>query len=80
MTYIFYASATITMVNRGRTPFWDSPWLNGKKPKEIAPLIYGCSTRKNWKVKDVTKDNAWIVKIKIPNTMSMDHIREFISR
>lgn len=38
-----------------------------------------CSTRKNWKVKAVMKDNAWIIKIKVPDNVSMDHIREFIS-
>lgn len=43
----FYASTTIIMGNGARTPFWDSPWLLGRKPKEIAPLIYEASSRKN---------------------------------
>ena len=46
----FYASTTIIVGNGAKTPFWDSPWLFGRKPKDIAPLIHEASTRKNWKV------------------------------
>jgi hypothetical protein len=30
--------------NEKNTPFWDSPWLHGTKPKDIAPLIYTISS------------------------------------
>ncbi|KAE8799468.1 Serine carboxypeptidase-like 18 [Hordeum vulgare] len=36
----FYASTTIVMGNGAKTLFWDSPWLLGRKPKEIAPHIF----------------------------------------
>lgn len=42
----FYASITITVGDDARTPFWDSPWLHGRKPMDIAPLIHEGSTRK----------------------------------
>ena len=45
----FYASTTIILGNGAKTPFWDSPWLLGRKPKDIAPLIFEASRRKNWK-------------------------------
>lgn len=48
---LFYASTTITIGNGAIAPFWDSPWLFGRKPKDVAPLIFECSTRKNWKVR-----------------------------
>ena len=41
---LFYASTIISIGNGAIAPFWDSPWLNGKKPKDIAPLIYLASS------------------------------------
>ena len=42
-----YTSTTITIGNGAKTPFWDSPWLLGRKPKDIAPLIHEASKRTN---------------------------------
>jgi hypothetical protein len=46
---LFFVS-TITVGNGKIALFWDAHWLNGRKPKDIAPLIYAASTRKQWKV------------------------------
>ena len=43
----FYASTSIIVGNGAKTPFWDSPWLLGRKPKDIAPLVFEASRRKN---------------------------------
>mgnify|MGYP000919645200 FL=1 len=43
----FYASTTITVGDGAKMPFWGSPWLLGRKPKDIAPLIYEASRIKN---------------------------------
>ena len=40
----FYASTTIIIGDGAKTPFWDSPWLNGKKPKDITHLVYLASS------------------------------------
>jgi hypothetical protein len=37
---IYYASSTITIGNHNIAPFWESPWLNGRRPKDIALLIF----------------------------------------
>jgi hypothetical protein len=37
---ILYAATTITIGNGKIAPFWDSPWLNGAKPKDITSLIF----------------------------------------
>jgi hypothetical protein len=37
---IFYAATKINNGNGRKTPFWDAPWLDGRKPKEFAPLIF----------------------------------------
>jgi hypothetical protein len=34
---LFYAATKILVGNGANTPFWDAPWLEGEKPKDIAP-------------------------------------------
>ena len=51
----------------------------GPKPKDIAPLIYEASKRKNWKVRETLKGNAWILKIKHDTAISVNHISEFFN-
>ena len=62
-----------------KTPFWESPWLLGRKPKDIAPLIYESSSRKHWKVREALKENAWILKIKPPAVASTEHVTQFFT-
>ncbi|KAE8770164.1 Serine carboxypeptidase-like 18 [Hordeum vulgare] len=45
----------------------------------IAPLIFEASTRKDWKVKDVLLNDAWISKIKLTINFTVEHIRQFIN-
>jgi hypothetical protein len=40
---LFYSATTISIGDGEIAPFWDSPWLEGEKPKDIAPLIYANS-------------------------------------
>ena len=75
----FYASPTITMGNGAKTPFWDSPWLHGCKPKGVAPLVFVASSRKNWKVREALQNNAWILKINTSTVVSVEHIRQFFT-
>ena len=75
----FYASTTITIGNGARIPFWDSPLLLGRMPKDIAPLIYEASKRKNWKVREAMKHNAWILKINPPTNVSVELITQFFA-
>lgn len=74
----FYASTTIMIGNGARTPFWDAPWVQGRKPRDIAPLIFEASQRKNWKIKDALKDDAWVAKIRISPAFSITHFRQFL--
>lgn len=76
---LFYASSTIIVGNGARTPFWDSPWVQGRKSKDIALLIYEASSRINWKLREAIKDDAWVGKVKVTNRFTLEHLRQFIA-
>jgi hypothetical protein len=59
---LFYAATNITVGDGAKTPFWEAPWFNGEKPKDIAPLIFLSSKRKSWNVKASLLDNDWVSK------------------
>ena len=75
----FYASTTIIVGNGAKTPFWDSPWLLGRKPKDIAPLIFQASKRKRSTLRQALRGNAWMTHIKHDTIVSVAHIRELFS-
>ena len=75
---LFYSTTVITVGNGGKTPFWEAPWLRGKKPKDIAPLIFAASKRKKWVVRDALRDNAWVRQINPSINLTTNHIVEFV--
>jgi hypothetical protein len=76
---IFYAATKITIGNGCKTSFWDAPLLEGRKPKEIAPLTFACSKRKFWKVNIAMEANAWVGKIILDENFTIDHLFQFIN-
>jgi hypothetical protein len=75
---LFYAATTITIGNGNIALFWSSPWLNGTKPKDIAPLIYEASSKKRLTVKQAMLNNAWISNIKMDASLTIPHIHQYI--
>jgi hypothetical protein len=75
---IFYAVTQITVGSGHKTPFWEAPWLHGRKPKDLAPLIFAISKRKSWKVNQAMKDNAWVGKFKLDDGFSLQHLHQFV--
>lgn len=75
---LFYAATTISVGDGAKTHFWEAPWLEGRKPMEIAPLIYASSSRKNWSIRQALSDDAWIHKIKLDEDFTMQHLFEFV--
>jgi hypothetical protein len=76
--YIFYSSTTITLGNCRKTPFWHAPWLNGRKPIEIAPLIFASSKRKSLKVSQALHEQLWVEKIDFSRPFTMEHFSQFV--
>jgi hypothetical protein len=44
---LFAAATKVTIGNGDKALFWDSSWLDGRRPKDIAPLIYNISKNKS---------------------------------
>ena len=76
---LFYASTLITVGNGKKTSFWDAPWVNGLKPRNIAPLIFKISSRKKWCIHDALLNNAWFHKIKMNEEFSIQHLHQFVN-
>ena len=75
---LFYASTVITLGNGGKTPFWEAPWLGGKRPKDIAPLIFAACKRKKWCMREAMRDKAWVHKINPSTDLTVGHIVQFV--
>lgn len=74
---LFYVATTITVGDGRMAHFWHSPWLEGKKPKDIAPLVFASSSNKNKSVKEAMQDQNWVHWIKMEDGLSVDHIAQF---
>jgi hypothetical protein len=75
---LFYTATKITLGDGGKTPFWHAPWLQGRKPKDIAPKIFDLCKRKKWTVTQALHDNAWISRLSVEATISIEHLVQFV--
>ena len=53
--------------------------MNDRKPRDIAPLTYEASTRKNWKVREALNNDAWVSRICILDSFSLNHLCQFVT-
>jgi hypothetical protein len=74
----FYAATMITIGDGKMANFWHTPWLQGRKPKEIAPSIFAISKRKNFTVWEGLQQDFWINKLDSHKFSTPNHIGEFI--
>jgi hypothetical protein len=56
----------------GRRQFWETPWLDGRQTKDIAPLIMERSKWKKCTINKATHGHFWITKWSLA-----DHIVQF---
>lgn len=54
--HLFRAS---TVGNGQRARFWDSPWLEGQAPRDLAPNLYHLARRKNLRVSQALQNASW---------------------
>jgi hypothetical protein len=61
-----------------KTSFWDSSWLQGRRPKDIAPLLFQISRKKKHSVHEALTSNTWIHDIDINNGINSEHLASFV--
>jgi len=57
---LFAAATSISLGDGSKTDFWNSAWIGGCRPKDIAPDIFAISRKKNQKIKDALTDDTWL--------------------
>ena len=73
----FYECTSITVGNGQRASFWHSPWLGGRKPKDIAPSIFAISKHKNDTIHRALDLNNWIANINTNSGLTIQLILEY---
>jgi hypothetical protein len=56
---LFRASTTVVVGDGRRASFWESSWLGGRAPRDLAPDQYRLAWRKNRTVKEDLINNNW---------------------
>lgn len=56
---LFRACTRVQLGNGNTAQFWESCWLDGRAPRDIAPLLYRLAWRKNLKVSDQLVNQCW---------------------
>lgn len=65
------------MGDKNKAKFWDSPWLEGIRPRDVVPKIFGLSRKKGCTVSMALQDNSWVHQIDSHLGISLEHIQEF---
>ena len=75
---LFYAATTTTLGKGRKTLFWETSWVGGAKPLDIAPLIFLASKRKNWCVANALQGDACIAKNSLDENFTLGQVEQFI--
>ena len=59
--------------------FWHSPWLEGLKPKDVAPSIFAISKLENFTIHKALEDDFWMRNLNMGGGISASHVMEFFS-
>lgn len=74
---LFRASTVVSIGNGRRSEFWESSWLQGRAPRDIAPSLFRLAWRLHQSVCDDLLNNNWTRGLWRMNTAQ--EMTEFIS-
>jgi hypothetical protein len=64
------ATTKVTIGNEKKLLFWESTWVHGARPKDIAPLIFDLSKRKRCTVPKALEEYFWVTQINHESAIS----------
>ncbi|XP_071680370.1 uncharacterized protein [Lolium perenne] len=74
---LFDAATRVTIGNGAKASFWSSSWLHGTPPKDLAPLIFKASRRKNRTVQEALADHNWVADIAV-DAFTAEHMEQYV--
>jgi hypothetical protein len=74
---LFTAATKVTIGNGKKALFWEASWINGMRPKDIAPLIFDLLKHKKCTVAKALEVNFWVSQINNQDGLSLEHIVQF---
>jgi hypothetical protein len=75
---LFAACATVVLGDGKKTSFWDSGWIQGRRPKDIAPTLFQASRKKKRSVHDALSNNTWIHDLSFNGRLTNDLLDAFV--
>jgi hypothetical protein len=81
---LFAAATTTTIGNGENISFWESAWLQGRRPRDIAPTVFSISRRKNRSLRAALLNSNWVRDLNFhncnsPRVSGPGQIREYCS-
>jgi hypothetical protein len=74
---LFNAATRVTIGDGAKASFWLSSWLDGSPPKDLAPLIFKASRRKNRTVQNALEGHSWVADIDV-QAFTVEHMEQYI--
>jgi hypothetical protein len=71
--HLFFCSTTMQVGSGKNTPFWESKWLDGQAPKDLAPNVFKIARFKNRSVHTELHNLNWIRNLQeISNVVQLE--------
>jgi hypothetical protein len=74
---LFAACTTITLGNGRKTSLWSDGWLQGCRPKDLAPNLFKVAKRKKISVESALMSNSWVGDFPLQSGLTAAHLAEF---
>ena len=71
---LFRVCILVQLRSGNTAQFWESSWLEGRAPRDIAPRLYKLAWRKKLKVREQLENQSWVAFV----MSSVEEMTKFI--
>jgi hypothetical protein len=76
---LFAACTTITLGDGQRAAFWNSAWLTGQRPKDLAQVLFAKTRCKKRTVVEALQGNTWIRDLNLREGFTTAHLLQLVN-